>query len=718
MGNFDTILSKLDIKSSRGNSHSAICPAHDDHSPSLSITDDGDKLLIHCFAGCPTDYILNAVGLNMKDLYANDNQIYNNHSKTKIIAKYKYYDENGTFLYAVEKKLDINGKKSFQFYHLKDNKKVYDLKNVRRVLYRLPELMQGMEQSDLVFICEGEKDVDTLMNLGLLATTNPMGAENWLNDFNHFFTGKNIVIMQDNDEAGEKRTKKLIAELQNIAKSIKVILFKELPKGSDVTDWINTYGGNKDKLLELIDKVSIVRTNFDTVDEIRNYIYSPKNFLYRNRLVELLLQKHKIRYLHDKDLFLSFNGKYWEKSHGSYIVDYFKAWLFERDRKSGIYKGLLEDLKLNKSISLLSEEINNYPNLLNFNNTILDVKEQKAIKHSPDYYFDYVIDYDYDPIADCPTFKKLLEDYSLGDENWILLLQEIGGYILLDELPYQKMFWFFSNTGRNGKGTILRVMHSILGNIYVLPGFDTKQLKDSRFYKRDLRGKRLIYSGDMENQIFALNELKSLTGGDMQLSDVKYGDSITFPIKGKFIFSMNNLPQIHNDENKEPLRKRIIFLPFFYQIENPNTKVEQQLQKERSGILNFFIEGLQRLLNNEQFTETKLGKLISKVFMEDNDILEVFLDEYLKYDEKAEGLHLTKIFQHYKSIVERISNRNTIKNHFRIINKDSKDISDHLTLKYPDISKTQKPLKKDNGEKGNYTFIKNIKFSEKLLEVI
>lgn len=718
MGNFDAILSKFDIRTSQGNFYKAICPAHDDHNPSLSITDDGDKLLIHCHANCSTYDVLDAVGLNMKDLYANDNQIYNNHNKTKIIANYKYYDENGTFLYAVEKKLDANGKKSFQFYHLNNNKKVYNLKNVRRVLYRLPELMQGLEQSDLVFICEGEKDVDTLMNLGLLATTNPMGAENWLNDFNHLFTGKNIVIMQDNDEAGEKRTKKLIAELQNIAKSIKVIVFKDLPKGSDVTDWINTYGGNKEKLLEIIEDASIVRTNFDTIEEIRNYIYSTNDILYRNRLVELILQKHNIRYLHDRDLFLCFNGKYWEEAPNSHIVHYFKDWLFERDRKSSIYKGILEDLKLNKSISLSSEVINDYPTLLNLNNTILDVKEQKAIKHSPEFFFDYALDYDYHPVADCPTFRKLIEDYSLGDENWILLLQEIGGYILLEELPYQKMFWFFSNTGRNGKGTMLRVMHSILGNKYVLPGFDTKQLKDSRFYKRDLKGKRLIYSGDMENQIFALNELKSLTGGDMQLSDVKYGDSITFPIKGKFIFSMNNLPQIHNDENKEPLRKRVIFLPFFYQIQNPNSKIEQQLQKERSGILNFFIEGLQRLLKNEQFTETKYGKLILSIFMDDKNTLEVFLDEFIEYDEKEEGLYSINILNKYKDIVERITNRNTTKIHIPAMHKSPKYITDYLTLKYPDISTTLKPLTTSDGKKGNYTFIKNIKFSEKLLEAI
>lgn len=714
--NLEHLLNKFEIRANRGNRYSAICPAHDDRNPSLSITDDGDKLLIHCFAGCSTEDILNAVGMDMKDLFVDNNQ-YSYYKKTKIIATYKYYDEKGNFLYATEKKLENDGKKSFQFFHLKENKKVYNLKDVRRVLYRLPELIQGIEQSDQIFICEGEKDVDTLMNLGLLATTNPMGAEHWLTEFNYLFDNKDIIIMQDNDEAGQKRTKKLIAELQNIAKSIKVIVFNELPKGSDVTDWINSFEGNKHKLLILVESAEVVKTNLDKIEEIRNYIYSEKNNLFQNRLVELLTQKHKIRYLYDEDKFLMFNGKFWEEAAKSNIVSLFQNWLLEKHRKSSIYKCILEDLKLNQSISLKSENLNNYPSWINLNNTIIDVKEQKSIERSPDYYFDYALDYDYNPTADCPTFKKILQEYSFNDEDWIKLLQEIGGYLLIDELPFQKMFWFFSSKGRNGKGTILRVMHSLLGNKYVASDFDTKQLKENRFYKRDLKGKRLIYSGDMENQIFALNALKSLTGGDMQVSDVKFNDSVSFPIFGKFILSMNNLPKIHNDENKEPLRKRIIFLPFFYKIDNPNSKIEQELKKEQSGILNFFLEGLQRLLKEEQFTETKLGKLILKVFMEDNDILETFIDELIEYDYIAEGLFIDDVLEAYKTLINKISHPKTIAKHNWILNKRNQDISNYLINKYPNLSKTERIYKKES-KKGKYTFIEKIKFSEKLLEVI
>ncbi len=48
----------------------ACCPAHEDATPSCSIrqSDDG-MLLLHCFAGCETEAILDAVGLSFSDLY-------------------------------------------------------------------------------------------------------------------------------------------------------------------------------------------------------------------------------------------------------------------------------------------------------------------------------------------------------------------------------------------------------------------------------------------------------------------------------------------------------------------------------------------------------------------------------------------------------------------------------------------------------------------------
>jgi hypothetical protein len=65
----DTLLSRLTKVRGRAGSWVACCPAHDDRSPSLSIREDGDRVLVHCHAGCEVSAVLGAVGLDMTDLF-------------------------------------------------------------------------------------------------------------------------------------------------------------------------------------------------------------------------------------------------------------------------------------------------------------------------------------------------------------------------------------------------------------------------------------------------------------------------------------------------------------------------------------------------------------------------------------------------------------------------------------------------------------------------
>lgn len=69
----DTLISRLrKVKQTGDGRWIACCPAHDDGSPSLSITERDDRVLIHCFAGCPVDHVVAAVGLELSDLFPQD----------------------------------------------------------------------------------------------------------------------------------------------------------------------------------------------------------------------------------------------------------------------------------------------------------------------------------------------------------------------------------------------------------------------------------------------------------------------------------------------------------------------------------------------------------------------------------------------------------------------------------------------------------------------
>lgn len=142
------------------NTYMAKCPCHKDDKPSLSITLENDKILIHDFAGCDTNLILKKLGLSTKDLFLKDTK----ETKTKIVeAEYIYLDENEKKLY---KAIRYKGKKFRQAKYY-NGEWIYTMQDVKYVLYNLPNIIK----SDIIYFVEGEKDADNLNKLGLTATT-------------------------------------------------------------------------------------------------------------------------------------------------------------------------------------------------------------------------------------------------------------------------------------------------------------------------------------------------------------------------------------------------------------------------------------------------------------------------------------------------------------------------------------------------------------------
>ncbi|MFL2915356.1 MAG: AAA family ATPase [Nitrospinia bacterium] len=150
----------------------------------------------------------------------------------KIIEQSPYRDEGGQLLYEVVR----YEPKDFRQRRL-NNKGgwVWDLKGVRHVPYRLPELIAS---TDMVYIPGGEKDVEALVKLGLTATTNACGEGNWRSEFNEYLKGRDVVILEDNDEKGRKHGRVISESLHGIANEIRIIRFEELSQGGDVTDYL------------------------------------------------------------------------------------------------------------------------------------------------------------------------------------------------------------------------------------------------------------------------------------------------------------------------------------------------------------------------------------------------------------------------------------------------------------------------------------------------
>jgi hypothetical protein len=220
----------------------AKCPAHDDHNPSLSIRDSDGKVLLHCHAGCAQTDVIDA--LKAREVWQPERT-----ENRRIVATYDYTDEHGNRLYQVVR------------YQPKDFKQRRPdgcggwtwRKGARQVLYHLPEVLE----SPIVFVVEGERDVETLREYGFVATTNAGGAEaHWEPQFTEALRSREVILIPDNDPPGRKRVLNVARIL--LGKVARLVVL-ELEGGSkDVTEWFSQ-GHSELELIAQLDGEAVSR---------------------------------------------------------------------------------------------------------------------------------------------------------------------------------------------------------------------------------------------------------------------------------------------------------------------------------------------------------------------------------------------------------------------------------------------------------------------------
>ncbi len=198
-------------------------PSHDDREPSLTVHESPEAILVNCKAGCAQADVVSALDITFHDLFFHAV----NYGEPEWV--YPYTDEFGTTLF---EKLRFPGKK-FGQRHLENGEWVKNLDGVRRVLYRLPELLEAVRTGRTIFIMEGEKDVESMFAAGYVATCNPEGAGKWKDEYAAYFAGANVIIVADRDEVGRRHAHKVRDSLQGVAKAIWVVQAKI---GKDVSD--------------------------------------------------------------------------------------------------------------------------------------------------------------------------------------------------------------------------------------------------------------------------------------------------------------------------------------------------------------------------------------------------------------------------------------------------------------------------------------------------
>ena len=224
----------------------ARCPAHDDRRPSLSATLGSDgRVLLKCHAGCTFEAILSALQLSPPELFPRRDRA----QAHQRVQTYDYLDRDGSLVFQVVRRA---GKKFLQRRRDKSGNWVYNIKGVVTVPYRLPGLLQSSPDAT-VFVAEGEKDVNRLSDLGLVATCNAGGAGKWHKTFSAHLEARDVVILPDNDDAGRKHAEQVRSMLEPAAKRVRVVDLPDLPAKGDVSDWLDA-GHSKDDLLRLVEQ--------------------------------------------------------------------------------------------------------------------------------------------------------------------------------------------------------------------------------------------------------------------------------------------------------------------------------------------------------------------------------------------------------------------------------------------------------------------------------
>lgn len=162
--------------------------------------------------------------------------------ESRIVATYDYTDERGELLFQVCR-LDP---KDFRQRAPGPGGLRWTTKGVRRVLYRLPEVLRAVEQGERVYVCEGEKDADSMAEAGFFATTNPAGAGRgkWLPSYSETLKGADVCVIADRDKAGRDHAKEVARSLAGIAKCVRVIECPDIYGApvKDATDFFDAFG--------------------------------------------------------------------------------------------------------------------------------------------------------------------------------------------------------------------------------------------------------------------------------------------------------------------------------------------------------------------------------------------------------------------------------------------------------------------------------------------
>jgi putative DNA primase/helicase len=397
-----------------------------------------------------------------------------------------------------------------------------------------------------------------------------------------------------------------------------------------------------------------------------------------------IAEKNRWGLCKNKDFIYLYNGNYWAEVDGKEFEKFLgevaeKMGVEEYDAKLYLFREAL--LKQFLALEYLpTPEPDKDKVLINLSNGTFEIstKFQGLRKFNRADFLTYQLPFNFDETKTAPKFQKYL-DRALPDKSRQQVLAEYLGYVFIRNgsraLKAEKALILYGK-GANGKSVFFEVVTAVFG-AHNVSNFSLQNLTEEKgFYRAKIGTKLVNYASEIGTKLEP-SLFKQMVSGEPVEACLKYGQPFTMEQYAKFIFNSNELPR--DVEHTHAYFRRFLIIPFDVTI--PDDEQDKDLhhkiiESELSGVFNWILEGLRRLLANGIFTHCEAADDILAKYKMESDSVQMFVNDNGYKPSIEHRIPLKSLYEEYKTYC--------IENSFKICT--NKTFSDRLRNAGYDVS--------------------------------
>jgi P4 family phage/plasmid primase-like protien len=459
----------------------------------------------------------------------------------------------------------------------------------------------GAFNHDVIYLMEGERDMFNALRLGFNATCLTSGASTWDIAFNYRFVNKKVIIVMDNDDAGLKGAYKKAENIAELAKEVKVVKLPLKEKGSDFSDYVAKH--SKEDFIALVNNTSKFEVSYVKQQQAKEIEFTDKTppRLYAKHIYNTT----EILYVNTMKSFYTYRESGFWKNTDDFEI---KQMIFRLYEQIGLKEitATSWNMAFNslQAICGVADRPGNHWRYINCRNGLYDLEQKQMIPHTKSIFTTHQLPMEYDSDATCPRFMQYLEEvFPQETDAFKALVAEVLGYCMTTDTSFQVAFAFIGR-GANGKSVLLSILEELVGHENVSAvAFSELSSTFSRVTLKDKLvnvGAEIDFSSKSNTSFF-----KQIVAGETIAAQEKNKPEFHFKPTVKLVYATNGFP-VTNDKSHGYYR-RWKFIPFnvTFPKEKQDRNLISKLKKELPGILNFAIDGLNRLQRNGKFTDPK-----------------------------------------------------------------------------------------------------------------